>query len=70
MLIHCDPTYSTYFTNGACAIREKIPVHMLEITPQVDANDVKFSKLGAGTTSILNISYASYSWGNFTPEKA
>ena len=34
------------------------------------ANDVKCSKLGAGTTSILNISYASYSRGNFTPEKA
>ena len=34
------------------------------------ANDIKFSKLDAGTTSILNISYASYSRGNFTPEKA
>ena len=77
--------------NGACAVRERIPVCMLEITPQsligfigfdvnvtyskpysrtTYANDVKFSKLGAGTTSILNISYASYSRGNFTPEKA
>ena len=35
MQIHCDPTYLTYFTNGACALREKIPVRMLEITMQV-----------------------------------
>ena len=34
------------------------------------ANDVTFSKLDAGTTSILNIGYASYSRGNFTPKKA
>ena len=33
------------------------------------ANDVKKSKLGAGTTAILNISYASYSRGNYTLEK-
>ena len=33
------------------------------------ANNVKFSKLGAGTTAILNISYASYSRGNYA-EKA
>ena len=80
--------YLTFFVNGACAVSVKIPVRMLEITPQsligIDvnvtyakpysrttyANDVKFSKLGAGTTAILNISYASYSRGNFTPEKA
>ena len=34
------------------------------------ANDVKFSKLDAGTTSMLNIGYASCSRGNYTPEKA
>ena len=34
------------------------------------ANNVKNSKLGAGTTARLNISYASYSRGNYTPEKA
>ena len=83
-----DPAYFTFFTNGACAIRERIPVRMLEITPQIVnaldvnvtyvqpysrttyANNVKFSKLDAGTTSILNIGYASYSRGNFMPEKA
>ena len=30
-----DPAYLTYFMNGACAVREKIPVRMLEITPQI-----------------------------------
>ena len=57
--------------NGACAVREKIPVRMLKIMPQsligIDvnvtyakpysrttyANNVKFSKFDAGTTSIL-----------------
>ena len=34
------------------------------------ANDVKNSKLGAAMTAILNISYPSYSRGNYTPEKA
>ena len=34
------------------------------------ANDVTFSKFDAGTTSILNIAYASHSRGNFTLEKA
>ena len=34
------------------------------------ANDVKFSKLDAGTTAILYIGYASYSRGNYTPKKA
>ena len=80
--------YLTYFTNGACAVREKIPVRMLEITPQIVntlglnvtyaqpysrttyANDVKLSKLDAGTTAILNIGYASYSRGNYTLKKA
>ena len=33
------------------------------------ANNVKFSKFEAGTTSILNIGYASYSRSNVTPEK-
>ena len=65
--------------------RERIPVRMLEITSQIVnafdvnvtyaqpysrttyANDAKFD---AGPTSILNIGYASYSRGNFTPEKA
>ena len=83
-----DPMYLMFFMNGACAVRERIPVHMLEITPQIVnaldvnvtyvqpysrttyANDIKFSKFDAGTTSILNIGYASYSRGNFTPEKA
>ena len=78
----------TFFTNGACAVCERIPVRMLKITPQIVnaldvnvtyvrpysqttyANNVKFSKFDAGTTSILNIEYASYSRGNFTPEKA
>ena len=63
----------TLFTNGACAVRESIPVHMLQINPQeanafdvnvndaqpysrtTYANNVKFSKFNAGTTSILNI---------------
>ena len=83
-----DPARLTYFTYGACAVREKTPVRMLEITPQIViafdvnvnyvqpysrttyANNVKFSKFDAGTTSILNIGYASYSRGNFTLEKA
>ena len=30
-----DPAYLTFFTNGAWAVREKIPVRMLEITPQI-----------------------------------
>ena len=34
------------------------------------ANDVKISKFDTGTTSILNIAYASYSRSNLTPEKA
>ena len=34
------------------------------------ANDVKSSKFDAGTMSILNIGYASYSRGNYTPKKA
>ena len=34
------------------------------------ANDVKKIKFDAGTTSILNIGYASYSRSNGTPEKA
>ena len=34
------------------------------------ANDVIDGKFDAGPTSILNIGYASYSRGNFTPEKA
>ena len=65
------------YTDGACAVRERIPVHMLEIPPQIFiafdvnvnyvqpysrttyANYVKNSKFDAGTTSILNIAYAS-----------
>ena len=88
MDINCDPAYLKFFTNSACAVRERIPVRMLEITPQIVnaldvnvtyvqpysrttyTNDVKFSKFDAGMTSILNIGYASYSRGNFTPEKA
>ena len=68
----------TLFTNGACAVRERIPVRMLQITPQIVnafnvnviyvqpysqttyANDIKFSKFDAGTTSILNVGYPSY----------
>ena len=75
----------TFLTNGACACRERIPVRMLLITSQIVngldvnliyakpyslttyANDVNFD---AGPTSILNIGCASYSRGNFTPEKA
>ena len=34
------------------------------------ANDVTFLKFDAGTTAILNIGCASYSRGNYTPEKA
>ena len=34
------------------------------------ANNVKNSKLDAGTAAIRNIEYASYSRGNYTPEKA
>ena len=34
------------------------------------ANDVTFSKFDAGTTAKLNIGYASYSRGNYTPKKA
>ena len=65
------------YTDGACAVRENIPVRMLENPPQnviafdvnyvqpysqtTYANDVKNLKLGTGTTAILNISYASYS---------
>ena len=74
----------TFLTNGACAVRERIPVRMLLITPQiVNAFDmnvtckpysrmtcVNDAKFDAGPTSILNIGYASYSRGNFTPEKA
>ena len=33
------------------------------------ANDVKNQKFDAGTTPILNIGYASYSRGNYTPKK-
>ena len=78
----------TFLTNGACAVRERIPVRMLLITSQIVnafdvnviyakpysrttyANDVKKIKFDAGTTSILNIGYASYSRSNVTPEKA
>ena len=31
---HIDPTYLTFLTNGACAVRGRIPVRMLQITPQ------------------------------------
>ena len=45
-----------------------------KLCPAVFANDLrkqrKISKLGAGTTAIINISYPSYSRGNYTPEKA
>ena len=41
-----------------------------KLRPSVFANDLKNSKLGAGTTAILNISYPSYSRGNYPPEKA
>ena len=34
------------------------------------ANNVNISKFDTGTTSILNIAYASYSRSNVTPEKA
>ena len=86
MLNNRDPTKLTLLTNGACAIRESIPVRMLQITPQIVialdvnvtyaqpysrttyANDINYAKFGP--TSILNIGYASYSRGNFTPEKA
>ena len=34
------------------------------------ANDINDAKFDAVPTSILNIGYASYSRGNFTPEKA
>ena len=88
MYINCDKAHLKFFSNGACAVREKIPVRMLEIPPQIviafDVNvnyvqpysrttyakDVKLSKLDAGTTAILNIGYASYSRGNYTPKKA
>ena len=88
MLTNRDPTNLTFLTNGACAVRERIPVRMFQITPQIVnaldvnvtyaqpysrttyANDVKRKKLDGGPTSILNIAYASYSRGNFTPEKA
>ena len=88
MYINCDPAYLTFFTNGACAVRERIPVRMLEFTPQIGnaldvnvtyvqpysrttyRNDVIDGKFDAGPTSIFNIGYASYSRGNFTPEKA
>ena len=41
MVITHDPTYLTLLTNGACAVRESIPVRMLQITPQiVNALDV------------------------------
>ena len=78
----------TFLTNGACAGRERIPMHMLRITSQIVnafdvnviyakpysqttyANYVKFSRLDAGTTSILDIGYPSYSRGNVTLEKA
>ena len=64
----------TFLTNGACAVRERIPVRMLLITPQiVNALDVNVTyanpysrmtyvndaKFDAGPTSILNIGYAS-----------
>ena len=45
-----------------------------KLRPAVFANDLrkqrKILKLGAGTTAILNISYPSYSRGNYTLEKA
>ena len=71
------PRILRFFTNGACAVRERIPVRLLEIPPQIViafevnvndvqpysrttyANDVKNSKFDAGTTSILNIAFAS-----------
>ena len=58
----------TLFTNGACAVRERIPVRMLQITLQIVnafdvnvtyANNVKHKKFDAGPTSILNIGYGS-----------
>ena len=85
MVITRDPTYLTLLRNGTCAVRESIPVRMLQITTQiVNAFDVKVTyaqpysrttyanngKFDAVPTSILNISYASYSRGNFTLEKA
>ena len=75
----------TLSPNGACSVRESMPVRMLQINPQkanafvndaqpysttTYANDVIDGKFDAGPTSILNIGYASYSRGNFTPEKA
>ena len=67
----------TFFTNGACEITPQIvnalDVNVTYVQPYSRtsyANYVTFSKFDAGTTSILNIGFASYSRGNFTPEKA
>ena len=75
----------TSLTNGASAVRERIPVRMLVITSQiVNAFDVNViyakpysrttyannAKFDAVPTSILNIGYSSYSRTNLTPEKA
>ena len=75
----------TFLTNGACAIRERNPVRMLQINPQkanafdLNVNDAQpysrttyanNGKFDAGPTSILNIGCASYSRGNFTLGKA
>ena len=74
MLNTRDPTYLTFLTNGTCAVRGRIPVRMLQITPQsligFDVNVTcakpysrttyaNDAKFDAGPTSILNIGYAS-----------
>ena len=75
-----DPAYFTSFMKESqCACSKllqiviALDVNVTYVQPYsrtTYANDVKFSKLAAGTTSILNIGYAPYSRGNFTPKKA
>ena len=71
MVMKAYPTYFTFLTNGACAVRERNPVRMLQMNPQkanasdvndaqpylrtTYANNVKREKFDAVPTSIPNI---------------
>ena len=80
MYINCDPAHLTFFYKRRMRMLEISPQIVIAFNVNVNyvqpysrttyANDVKFSKLDAETKAILNIGYASYSRGNYTPKKA
>ena len=64
--INCDPHVFDVFTNGACTVHERIPVCMLEITPQiVNALDVNvtYVQLYSRTIYANNVKFSKFDVG-------